>query len=283
MRVAVVEENGDAKEGRPGKEKDGNDVVIVEGERDRLKPFSTANLDLTRTEDDALPFQVFDAKDIELSGASDVQEFLRNRLPQNVSSPSIDAFDYSYDVGDGDAGRVDLRGWGYNETVFLLNGRRMPAHYQASQGNSQDTYNAMPSLRGIPLGSIERIEILSSAGSAIYGANATGGVINIITRQDFRGGQVAVNYETPSDTHAPRRSVNLNYGLPLKGGLGLRLGASYSDSEPLRVEDRADVTIGRWRQQRSGRMPRAAQWAWMFSVGVLAACFACSACRRAKS
>ncbi len=226
--------------------------VVVEGQRDRPAPFSTANLDLTRTEDDALPFQVFDARDIELSGASDLQEFLQNRLPQNFTSDVLDELDGSGTSPSARTGQVDLRGWGAVETVFLLDGRRMPAHYQQLDS---DTSNATPNLRGIPLGSIERIEILSSAGSAIYGVSATGGVINIITRQDFKGGQVGVNYETPSDAHAPRRGVNLSYGLPLPLGFGLRLGVSYSDSEPLSAGDRAAVSIARWRRLALERVP----------------------------
>ncbi|MDP1578801.1 MAG: TonB-dependent receptor [Candidatus Didemnitutus sp.] len=220
------------------------DPLDVRGRRE--KPFSTGNLDLTRTRDDVLPFTTFSARDIELSGTADLQEFLQHRLPQNFNSTVFDESDGAGTTQTALTGQVDLRGWGATETVFLLNGRRMPAHYQGITG---DTANATPNLSGIPLGSIERIEILSSAGSAIYGVSATGGVINIITRQDFKGGQLSVNYETPSDVHAPKRGVNLSYGLPLKWGWSLRLGASFSDSKPLRAGDRADVSIERWRRR----------------------------------
>jgi outer membrane receptor protein involved in Fe transport len=253
MRIAAAD---DAESAKPASSQtpaeDSKNQVTVEGQRDRLPPFSTANLDLTRTPDDALPFQVFDARDIELSGASDLQEFLQSRLPQNFSSTVWDESDGEGTNAVALTGQVDLRGWGAVETVFLLNGRRMPAHYQRV---GSDSTNATPNLGGIPLGSIERIEILSSAGSAIYGVSATGGVINIITRQDFKGGQVAVNYETPSDVHAPKRGVNLSYGLPLKWGLGLRLGASYNDSEPVPVASRTEVTIERWRRLTMEREP----------------------------
>ncbi len=251
MRLAVrVEDGPQAQTAAPGPKEKAD--VVVEGERDRPAPFSTANLDLTRTEDDALPFQVFEARDIELSGASDLQEFLQNRLPQNFSAVFGESDDTADVKSDARRGQVDLRGWGADETVFLLNGRRMPAQYQITDSHG---VNATPDLRGIPLGSIERIEILSSAASAIYGAGATGGVINIITRQDFKGGQLAVDYQTPADTHAPRRSVNLSYGMALPWGLGLRLGGSYSDSAPLTAGDRAEVSIARWRQLAMERDP----------------------------
>src|SRR5690606_30007822 len=100
-----------------------------------------------------------------------------------------------------------------------------------------------------------RIEILSSAGSAIYGANATGGVINIITRHEYRGGQLSVSYGTPWGVLSPRRSASLFYGAPLEWGLNLRLSGHYSDVEPLVAADRADVTIGRYRRLAMERDP----------------------------
>ncbi len=240
MRMALLEDEASQKT-HDAAVRDSKSQVVVQGERDRPVPFSTNNLDLTRTEDDALPFQVFDARDIALSGAPDVQEFLRNRLPQNFTA--YIALEETGDLNGLGRGTANMRGWDETETVFLLNGRRMPAEYQ---GLSGDTNSSTPDLRGIPLASIERIEVLSSAGSAIYGAGATGGVINIITRRDFQGGQVALNYEAPQHSDAPRRNLDLSYNLPLKRGFGLRLGASYSDVEPMLAGDRADVTASRW-------------------------------------
>src|SRR5690606_30653681 len=117
--------------------------------------------------------------------------------------------------------------------------------------------SGMPYWRNLPpVESIERIEILSSAGSAIYGARATGGVINIITRQDFSGGRAVVNYQTPLNAIHPQRNASLNYGLPLKWGLGLRLGASYTDREPADAyEGRASESLLRWRQLARERQP----------------------------
>src|SRR5690606_25273848 len=172
-------------------------------------------------------------------------------LPQNFNAELLGELNgdgVSVAAGNGGnpaGGMVDMRGWGANETVFLLNGVRMPKAYT---GVMLDNDRAAPDLRGIPLASIERIEILSSAGSAIYGAGATGGIINIITRRDFSGGQAAFNYDTTTDGHAPSRGVTLNYGLPLKWGFAARMSASYNDGEPLRASDRADMTIHRWRQ-----------------------------------
>ncbi len=233
-------------------ETDEGNQVVVEGQREEMPPaFSTGNLDLTRTEDDVLPFTVFTARDIESSGAVDLREFLRTRLPQNLSDNNgmeLDATGYQFTRND----QIEMRGWGAAETVFLLNGRRMAAEYQPTD---TDAGNASPNLGGIPLASIERIEILSSAGSAIYGANATGGAINIITRRDYQGGQLSFRYETPADVMRPQRSVNLTYGMPLMWGMNLRLAASYNDNEPVLVGDRADVSAERFRTLALQRDP----------------------------
>ncbi|MZR62423.1 TonB-dependent siderophore receptor [Alcanivorax sp. DP30] len=82
-----------------------------------------------------------------------------------------------YGINGGGAS-VDLLGFGATgnqNTLLLLNGRRL-------SGIDLGT----PELSGIPLAAIERIEILPGAGAALYGNGATGGTINIITRQRYQ-------------------------------------------------------------------------------------------------
>ncbi|MSU53321.1 MAG: hypothetical protein EXS41_08005 [Opitutaceae bacterium] len=216
-------------------------LEVTEG---RPKAFTTANLDLPRTRDDSLPFTTFSSAEIQASGSPGLQDFLQNRLAQNFNSDIPSELDGLGNNPTLRMSRVNLRGWGETETVFLLNGRRMVPQYQ---GTEIDSSNATPNLQGIPIGSVERIEILSSAAGAIYGANATGGVINIITRLDYHGGQLSFNFESPSDVFAPRRGVDLTYNRPIPFGFTLRVSAGYSASDPLRSRDRADVSIERWR------------------------------------
>ncbi|MBC8026016.1 MAG: TonB-dependent receptor [Steroidobacteraceae bacterium] len=80
--------------------------------------------------------------------------------------------------GDG-ATRIDLRGLGPQRTVVLLNGRSLP-----NGGIGADSSVDVDSL---PLSLVERVEVLATGASAIYGADAIGGVINVITRRDFEG------------------------------------------------------------------------------------------------
>lgn len=241
------------------------DPYSVEGRRER--PFIGASIDLMRTENDVLPFNTFSGAEIMRSGASNVEEFLRNRLASNYSWFRPEEFmragrtltegvNQINIVGAGAGSTSSAAGIfgnrGADEIVVLVNGRRLPNRYF---GTAIDSAPSLGNIRGIPVASIERIEVLSSAASAIYGAGATGGVVNIITKQDYRGGDVSISYESPFDTDAPKRSVDASYVQPLGRGFSLRVGLSYSDTKPLTAGERSSVTIGRWRQRISSSNP----------------------------
>lgn len=77
-------------------------------------------------------------------------------------------------------GSISIRGMGSDYTLVLINGRRQNNHgdiYPNNFGGNQ--FNHIP-----PLDSIERIEVIRGPASTLYGADALGGVINIITRKD---------------------------------------------------------------------------------------------------
>ncbi len=74
------------------------------------------------------------------------------------------------------------------ETLILVNGRRLPTLANQNFSPRQADIN------GIPVGAIERIEVLPSSAGGIYGGNAIGGVINIILRSDYRGIEIGLTY-----------------------------------------------------------------------------------------
>lgn len=73
---------------------------------------------------------------------------------------------------------INLRGLGTEATLTLLNGRRLPP--AGTQGQFFD-----PSI--IPTAAIGRMEVMADGGSAIYGSDAVGGVVNILLRKNFSG------------------------------------------------------------------------------------------------
>src|SRR4029079_7141432 len=85
--------------------------------------------------------------------------------------------------GDGTT-RISIRGLGANRTLTLLNGRRV-----VSGGSGANT---SVDLNSIPLAMVERVEVLKDGASAVYGSDAIGGVVNIITRNDFNGTEATI-------------------------------------------------------------------------------------------
>lgn len=211
-----------------------NDVIeldpySVEGRKE--KPF-TMNMDIPRTVNDVQPYYIFDSKTIDQSGAVNLEDFLKQRLTMNTvaitSSQTGAAFNTT-----GNTSSVNLRGLGADKTLILVNGRRMPG---VSIQSSPDT---QPDLNGIPVSSIERIEVLPSSASGIYGGSAVGGVVNVILKKDYVGGELRTSYRNTSNTDSGGRSVNLRYGLALEGGrTHLSIGASWSDANMLLLQDR---------------------------------------------
>jgi iron complex outermembrane recepter protein len=211
----------------------------------RAKPFTDGNVDIPRTIDDAQPYQIFDAAAIDLSGAANLGDFLKERLAMNAAfstaSESIGSQNVRMGTGS-NASSIDLRGLGADKTLILVNGRRIA-------GQASLTADGQPDINGIPTGAVERIEVLSASASALYGGNALGGVVNIITKRNYSGGELQLRYENDFKSDAARKVASLRYTLPLEGGKSsLTLRGSWNISDPLRLADRRimiDRGIGR--------------------------------------
>ena len=130
------------------------------------------------------PVSVVDAEAIERSGATSVETLLQ-RLPASAGFAGSQSNAYWAENGYGTT-QVNLRGLGINRTLVLLNGRRMV--------NGGTGANSSVDLNVIPVSLIERVEVLKDGASAIYGADAVAGVVNIITKQGFDGAEAAVRY-----------------------------------------------------------------------------------------
>lgn len=125
----------------------------------------------------AAAVDVLDRTQLERSGASNMADVIAG-LSAAQGSGFQGAGD-STSVASGTAS-VNLRGLGTGATLVLINGRRM---VPSGAGVSR----VFADLSVMPLAAVERIEVLKGGGSAVYGADAVGGVINIITRRDWEG------------------------------------------------------------------------------------------------
>ena len=95
---------------------------------------------------------------------------------------------------------------------MLLNGRRVAAH--GLTGSAVD-------VNQIPFAAIDRVEILKDGASAIYGTDAIGGVINFITKKDFKGVSLAgfTDITERGDSPIYRLSATAGYGDLADAGL----------------------------------------------------------------
>jgi iron complex outermembrane recepter protein len=203
--------------------------ILVKGTR-------ILNLDVTRTEDDVQPYTIFDAQTIQQSGAVNVEDFLKQQLTQNtesITNAQLGATSLGATSG------INLRGLGTNETLVLVDGRRMAGVQQA--GGSENN-GGQPDINGIPLAAIERIEVLPSSASAIYGGSALGGVINIIMKKNFHGGEFHYTYGNVTDGHVGQNNVGATYGFSLPDDkTHIMVSANYADQQTLTVGDRLNL------------------------------------------
>ena len=148
---------------------------------------------------------IISRKEIDASGADNISEVLRARGGITVK----DLF------GDGTRSSIAMRGFGETggaNTLVMVNGRRL---------NNVDLSD--PALNSIALKDVERIEIIQGSAGTLYGDQAVGGVINVITRQprDFtarvQGGVGSYNRRQLQGQVADTLDNGLNYLFSVEG------------------------------------------------------------------
>ena len=147
----------------------------------------------------AVPVTIIKVEDLKKEGVTTIEQIV-NRLGGNQQQQGSSQ---SVGLGTGGAAFANLRGLGQNKTLVLLNGRRLA-------NNAID--GAAPDLNMIPFAALERVEVLRDGASALYGTDAVGGVINFITRRDFRGGSITVGADSPKGKGGGSHNLNGAYG-----------------------------------------------------------------------
>lgn len=179
------------------------------------------------------PLQLISRDEIKASGALTVGEVLGNLTGNDRGALSDLGGANSWASG---ASGISLRNLGLGGTLTLLNGRRL-----SSYGFADGLQLNFTNIDAIPANLIERVEILKDGASAIYGSDAIGGVINIITSKDFTG--VALNVSAQQSLRRSflakdkSGSVTVGHGhldsegYNVYGHLELYQRGSYKDSE----------------------------------------------------
>lgn len=170
------------------------DKVVVTGSNIRTT---------TAAEEGPAPVAIISSEDIALLGFKDVKDILQFDVAFTGWSDTE-----GYDVRS----TVNMRGLGDQYTLVLLNGRRFSAEQAADMSL-------------IPIGAVDRVEILKDGASALYGSDAVGGVVNIITRKNYDGVEIEAFHGNTTDTDTSNNQLRLTFGggterLRLLGSLG---------------------------------------------------------------
>ena len=179
------------------------------------------------------PVEIITREQISKTGATSINELLK-------FIPAIDVFDQGELASNSPAGsgtgQIRMRGLSETATLVLLNGRRLPVNalYDSSGAGAAVDINM------IPVSLVERIEILKDGGSAIYGADALAGVINIITRKNYTGIETALRYGISSEGDGEEWGVTLagGFGDLDKDGYNLMASFDYFKRDPIYRKDR---------------------------------------------
>lgn len=182
--VMVYKQDGESEgesAGKPSREEAVEEVVVTGSRIARNSSQLAANT------------VTLSASDLKATGASTLEGALR-QLPQNVygASPVGAALGSSFNgaVNLSGASSINLRGLGSESTLVLINGRKM---------GKSGVFGGISDITGIPLSSIDRVEIMLDGASAIYGSDAIGGVVNIITKKDYEGSEIKYEYGRPEN------------------------------------------------------------------------------------
>ena len=196
--------------------------VVVTGSRLQRTPGELAGNLITLDEDF-----------IRSTGEVTLERVLR-QLPQNTN-PSQERYgsDLNSATNFTGASTVNLRGLGSESTLILVDGKRV-GHTGVLGGVSD--------VSQISLAMVERIEVLLDGASAIYGSDAVGGVVNIITRKDYQGVNLTLNYNWPSEDGFDEVQGSISGEFSLGDSTRIRASAERRDHSGMDASDR-EVTI----------------------------------------
>lgn len=194
------------------------------------------------------PITVVTAEQIQSAGFTSVPDVLRS-LSQNSGSVQGQQNTTSAQSTPG-AQAVDLRGLGPNHTLVLINGRRIADFPLPLNGRSNFT-----DIGNIPLGMIDRIEVLTGSASAVYGSDAMAGVINFILKKSTDGTTIDYRYGDTSRGGGESHKLTLTTGFE-RGEFSGIVGVEFLNKRPLWGYERSvqDSTLDAPTERR--RLPR---------------------------
>lgn len=178
------------------------------------------------------PATVVSAEQLENTGIANIETMLQ-RLPANAGFAGNQSSAYWTNNGYGTA-QVNLRGLGIKRTLVLLNGRRLVAGGTGA--------NSSPDLNMIPVVALGRTDVLKDGASAIYGADAMAGVVNLVTRTDYEGFGVTTRYGVTDRGDGGDFTADLIWGARNDRG-GIMAAVTYQKTDAVNMASRAPCSL----------------------------------------
>lgn len=133
------------------------------------------------------PVQVINIDQIKASGLTSMADLLQN-IPDNNSGAVTSSFTGALAFG---GSGVSLRGLLEDSTLVLIDGHRTSDYPLPSDGERSFT-----DLNTIPLDAVSQVQVLQDGASSLYGADAIGGVVNIILKREYQGVEGSAEWGT---------------------------------------------------------------------------------------
>lgn len=177
------------------------------------------------------PVAVITRAEIEKSGVTNVFDILNNITASDGSGLSTVTTQTN---GSDGSQRISLRGLGSQRTLVLVDGKRWLTDV-----------NGNVDLSTIPLAIVERIDILKDGASATYGSDAIAGVVNLITRKNYEGAQLGLQYGQTTKGDGSESGADFTIGAAGERTSGV-FSMSFSQQDEIFARDRLNSTVPSW-------------------------------------
>jgi iron complex outermembrane receptor protein len=166
------------------------------------------------------PVTVQTAENLQRAGITTASDAIRTISADGAGSIPT-GFQGGFSAG---GSAVSLRGLGVSSTLVLVDGLR-----SANFPLNDDGHNAYVDLNSIPFSLIDRIEVLKDGASSSYGADAIGGVVNLMLKKTFVGvaGSLEAGQSWKSDAEHERADLTLGYGDYAESGWNVYINGEY--------------------------------------------------------
>ena len=176
------------------------------------------------------PLAVIDSVAIDSIGAKNISDITQTMTINTGAQNNPDAFTQNATAG---TSNINLRGLGVASTLILLNNKRQVVNAQPNN----EGLNFVDTSSLVPMIAIGRMEVVKDGASALYGSDAVAGVVNFITKRDYDGAKVTVDYQDGAHGDNKEYVIQGLWGATSDSSSVLA-AISYTNRSPLFISDR---------------------------------------------